>query len=169
MNKNYVFFRLDNEEITTINKVQTALNTYTIEIFFPTLFQLKKHSGKIFIYIFWFLLTRGKYRIIYVKKGNVIIHYTHILPKFFKFPFMKDEDLEIGPAWTDISHRGQGIFPSVIGYIVQYFKKDGRNFYTFSHVDNEASKKSILRAGFNRWANGYKTSKLGIYKVKKYE
>lgn len=169
MNKNYVFFRLENEEIATINQAKTALNKYTVEIFAPTFFQLKRHPGKIFIYLFWLLITRGKYRIVYVKKENVIIHYTHILPKFFKFPFMKAEDLVIGPAWTDILHRGEGIFPAVIEYIVQSFNKDGRNFYTFAHVDNEASMKSILKVGFKRWTNGYKTTSLGIYKVKKYE
>ena len=93
------------------------------------------------------------------------MHYTHVLPKFFKFPFMHSKDLEIGPAWTDKEYRGKGIFPAVLLYAIQYFKEEKRTFYTFAHIDNTSSQKAILKAGFSRWKSGYKTDTLGIYQV----
>jgi len=164
-----MFFRLHSEEIPATRRFETVLDRYDIEIFSPTLFQLKKHSVKVYIYLFWFLFTKGQYRIIYVKKDNTIIHYTHILPKFFKFPFMNSKDLEIGPSWTDELYRGKEIFPAVIAYTVQYFKEEKRTFYAFAHIDNIPSQKAILKVGFSKWMNGYKTEKLGIYRIEKNE
>lgn len=162
---NYIFFRLHSEESPVKEKFEKVWEEYDIEIFAPTLFQLKKHSAKMLIYLFWFIMTKGKFRIIYVKKDKIIIHYTHILPKFFKFPFMHDKDLEIGPSWTAQGHRGKGIFPAVLTYAIQYFKEKKRTFYVFAHIDNHPSQKAILKAGFSKWMNGCKTEKLGIYRI----
>jgi RimJ/RimL family protein N-acetyltransferase len=141
------------------------LKEYQIEQFYPTFFMLKKHTANTLLYVFWFLMTFGKYKIIYLKKDDDIIHYTHILPKFFKLPFLGLNDLEIGPSWTKESYRGKGIFPAVINYTVQCFKEKGRNFYTFAHIDNISSQKAIIKAGFIMWGRGYKTDFLGIYNV----
>ncbi len=161
-----MFFRFDNENIIETKNFKKVLDQYSIEIFSPTLFQLKKHSAKIWIYIFWFIFTKGQYKIIYVKKDDKLIHYSHTLPKFFKFPFMGSEDLEVGPSWTDEKYRGKGIFPAVIGYTVQLFKKEKCTFYILVHKDNSSSQKAVLKSGFNKWRDGYKTEKLGIYRIK---
>ncbi|MCF6245174.1 MAG: hypothetical protein L3J43_09070 [Sulfurovum sp.] len=168
MQHNYVFFRLHSEEVPAEEIFGTVLKEYDIEIFVPSIFKLKRHSTKILIYMFWFLFTKGQYRIIYIKKDNSIIHYTHILPKFFKFPFMNVNDLEIGPSWTDEVYRGKGIFPAVIAYAMQYFKEENRTFYAFANIKNNSSQKAILKADFYKWMHGYKTNKLGIYKVKEF-
>ncbi len=165
MKYNYIFFRLKSEEISLRGKFEKVLEEYSIEVFSPTLFQLKKHSANVAIYLFWFLITLGKYKIIYVEKDNTIIHYTHILPKFFKFPFMGSKDLEIGPSWTSELYRGKSIFPAVITYIIHVFKDDNRIFYSFAHIDNKPSQKAILKSGFNKWKNGNKIGKLGIYRI----
>lgn len=141
------------------------LKEYQIEQFIPTFCTLKKHRGNILLYIFWFVITLGRYKIIYLRNNNEIVHYTHILPKFFKLPFLNFNDLEIGPSWTKESYRGKGIFPAVINYIIQSFNEKGRIFYAFTHVDNLASQKAIQKSGFHRWANGHKTEFFGIYKV----
>lgn len=167
MHNNYIFFNLRSDNIPDEGSLKNVLSEYTTEVFHPTLLHLKEHTSSILIYLFWLLFTKGKYRIIYVKKDDDIIHYTHVLPKFFKFPFMGSKDLEIGPAWTDEAYRGRGIFPAVLTYALHYFKEDKKIFYTFAYADNTSSQKAILKAGFIRWKNGYKTDKLGIYKVEK--
>lgn len=162
-----MFFRFDDESHTANDdlKYTMILKEYQIEQFSPTFFTLKKHAANILLYLFWFIITLGQYKIIYLKKDDDIIHYTHILPKFFKLPFLDLNDLEIGPSWTKESYRGKGIFPAVINYTVQCFKERGRDFYIFVHIDNLASQKAIKKAGFHMWAKGYKTDFFGIYKV----
>jgi len=167
LKNSYIYFRLYSEKIP--NTMQTPehelLEQYDIEIFIPSFFHLKKHQAKEYIYLFWFLFTRGEYRIIYLKEDDKIIHYTHLLPKFFKFPFMHSKDLEIGPAWTDERYRGKGIFTTVLSYLLTQFKERERVFYIFAHKDNLSSQKVIVNAGFTKWKIGYKTDILGIYKV----
>lgn len=167
MKNKYVFFCFDDQNYDSSNdlKYTMLLKEYDIEQFSPTFFTLKKHTANTLLYLFWFLMTFGKYKIIYLKKDDEIMHYTHILPKFFKLPFLDLSDLEIGPSWTKESYRGKGIFPAVINHTVQCFKEKGRNFYIFAHIDNIPSQKAIRNAGFHMWAKGYKTDFLGIYKV----
>ncbi len=167
MKDEYIFFRFDDKCHTTDDlKYTMILKEYHIEQFSPTFFTLKKHTANKLLYFFWFIMTLGQYKIIYIKKDDDIIHYTHILPKFFKLPFLGLNDLEIGPSWTKETYRGREIFPAVINYTVQSFKEKGRDFYIFAHIDNIASQKAIKRAGFHMWANGYKTDFFGIYKAK---
>lgn len=162
-----MFFRFDNESYEMVNNLNDSikLTEYQIEQFIPSFVNLKKHSANRLLYIFWFIITLGGYKIIYLKKNEIIIHYTHILPKFFKLPFLGFNDLEIGPSWTEEAYRGKGIFPNVIRYIVETFKDEKRCFYMFSHVDNKSSQKAIQKAGFDMWHCGYKTYFLGIYRV----
>ena len=167
MKNRYLFFRSNNEE-TPLKSAMVewkVLGAYQIEIFTPTLFRLKKHKANKLLYLFWFMMTWGRYSIIYLRNEDELIHYTHTLPRFFKLPFLGANDLEIGPAWTNEAYRGKGIFPAVINYAVQTYREKGRSFYIFSHMDNIASQKAIEKAKFSVWGKGYKTDVLGIYKV----
>jgi len=169
MSNNYFFYRFEGHVSSKKNnELGEILEGYHIDVFHPTLFNLSAHSSRLFIYLFWFIITKGQYKIFYVKKNDVIVHYTHVLPKFFKFPFMCSKDLEVGPAWTAESYRGKKIFPSMIIYLLKYFKEKNRNFYILIHVDNIPSQKAVMKTGFKKWGKGIKTNKLGIYKVDKY-
>jgi len=163
----YLFFRFDDQNYELHNDLNYSmiLQEYQVEQFSPTILSFKQHDANILLYIFWFIVTMGKYKIIYLKKDDNIIHYTHILPKFFKLPFLGKNDLEIGPSWTKESYRGKGIFPGVINYVIQSFKEKGRKFYIFADIDNISSQKAIEKARFYMCGNGYKTDFLGIYKV----
>ena len=137
---------------------------FKIVIFTPSMFRLKKHYSNLLIYIFWFLFTKRKYKIVYViNKKNEIIHYSHILPKLFKFPFMQSNDLEIGPCWTSKEYRGRGIYPFILKYIVEKLSQDNRRFWIFAHEDNNPSIKGIRKSGFRFVGKGTKSKVFGIY------
>ena len=137
--------------------------------FKPSVVSLRKHAGPpLLLYLFWFLMTKGKYRIYYVVNNEgKIIHYSHVLTKFYKFSFMKKNDMEIGPSWTDPASRGLGIYPAVIGAIARQYA--GRcNIHIFSDEDNNASINGIMKAGFRFYGKGYKKGFFGIYKITEY-
>jgi len=71
---------------------------------------------------------------------------------------MKKNDLEIGPCWTDADYRGQGIYPTVLRYILSTFKGQFRKFFIFTDEDNIASQKGIIKAGFKLVGKGTKNS-----------
>ena len=88
---------------------------YFLQVFKPVFFSLKRHKGNILIHIIWFVFTLGKYFIVYIMDENKnIIHHSYALPKFFKFPFMQKDDIQIGPCWTHKDYRGKGIYPFVL-------------------------------------------------------
>lgn len=163
MIKRLCFFRFCNGE-----EMKEVLTVSGIEItrFNPTLLQLQAHRRFHPIYLFWFLFTRGRYRIYYVKdEAGKVIHYSHVLPKFFKFPFMQRGDLQIGPSWTDPARRGQRIYPAVIAHILRREQRQGRCFYMMAAEANRASCRGIERTGFTPCGIGEKQGWLGIYRI----
>lgn len=161
LSHNFRCYTLDNFALPNQGNL---LNSFDIEQFKPSLFQLSKHHHHSHvIYWFWFIITGGKYEIIYIIEDKKIIHYTHILPKFFKFPFMHKHDLEIGPSWTEEKFRGRGIFPAVIHYITTTYEQSDRQFYILVREENYASIKAIVKSGAKYMGHCVKSKFLGIY------
>lgn len=136
---------------------------FKVEIFMPKLQFLQKHRPFSLIYLIWYIFTLGKYKIIYVFDNEKLIHYSHVLPGFWKFRFMNRDDYEIGPCWTDELYRGQQIYPYVIQKIVELFKNDAAFFYMVVDEKNIASIRGIEKAGFIKVGIVKKTKFLGIY------
>ena len=133
----------------------------------PTLFKpfipnegdgsLKNRLSRIW---FW-LISGGKAKIAYVQRDGIIVHTSYVIPKCYKFPFMKKGDLEIGPCTTKQEYRGQGIYPRVLRYIVDSEKT---TCYMIVRETNVPSIRGIEKAGFEKRGKVEK-SKLGKYKA----
>lgn len=136
---------------------------YVIEIFKPqSIFLLRKHVGPILLYLFWFLFTCGKYVIYYVrdKKGK-IIHFSHVMPRIFKYAFMKSSGIHIGPCWTHSQHRGKGVYPTILKKILHDYRSE--DAFIFTQTYNSSSKRGIVKSNFSFFATGRKTKILGRY------
>ena len=136
---------------------------FKIEIFRPKWYMLQKHRPFSLIHCLWFLFTRGNYRIIYVLDNKRIIHYTHVIPYFWKFNFMKKNDFEVGPCWTDEKYRGKGIYKYVIQLAVEKFSKDNASFYMIVDEKNISSIRGIEKSGFVKIGKVKKSKLTGIY------
>lgn len=150
-----------------INSIENDFE-YDIEVFQPTLFNLKCHKSSSVLFLFWYLFSRNKYFIVYVKNQNKIIHHSVCITKFYRFPFMDSNDLEIGPCWTDENYRGKGIYPYVLKYVLSNFKDKYDKFFIMTDSDNIASQKGILKAGFEFIGKGTKNV-FGRYIIKEIE
>ncbi len=94
-------------------------------------------------------MTRGKATIVYAKDTDgTIVHTAYVVPKCRKFPFLGQDDYEIGPCFTRPSHRGQGIYPRVLTYICRRFGCEATAFYMIVDSENTASVRGIEKAGF---------------------
>lgn len=145
---------------------RTVPTSYELVYFKPSLSRLKLHTpANSLVFLFWYFMTFGKYRIVYVKDGDVIIHFSIILPKYFKFPFIGPNDLEIGPCWTKEEYRGQGLYPAALSYIIRKYQHTRvQRLFMFTRKPNVASQKGILKVGFRPFGIGFK-SRLGIYQL----
>jgi hypothetical protein len=147
-----------------INLIEPSIPIF-IEHFKPSILKLKKHRGRPMLYLFWYLFTFGKYSIFYAKDSTgKVLHYSHTIPNFFKFPFLNKKDLQIGPCWTDQNHRGKNIYPAVLTYIINFLNNKIDTFYIITDYDNVSSQKGIIKSGFELFALGYKKGLLGVYK-----
>jgi len=129
---------------------------FCIVWFKPTLKKLMIHSASKLRYFFWYLITLGRFEIIYVKelKTNIICHYSHIFPKTLQFPFMSKDEKHIINCYTNSEYRGKGFFPFVIN---QASKKYSNKCWIISAEDNLSSQHGILKTGFKMVGRGKKT------------
>jgi len=121
---------------------------FKIEIFKPTILKLGLDKSERFKRILWFIITFGQYIILYVIHDNQIAHYSFIIPKNFRFPFMKTNDLQIGPCFTYPGFRKQGIYTKVLKFIPNFFGKTGTTFWIYTTQSNLLSQKAIEKAGY---------------------
>ena len=86
---------------------------------------------------------------IYYSKDNTgkVVHTSYVIPKCIKFPFLSDNDYEIGPCMTIPEYRGKGIYPQVLNYITYSCGRDTK-FYMLVNPTNESSIKGIKKANF---------------------
>ncbi len=98
-------------------------SSFAISEIKPRLFKAypkQKITPKILMHnMYWWLLTRGKYRIWCAYDGDNVIHTSYVIPKCKKFPFLNNDSYEIGPCYTESKYRGNGIYPAAIYQIVE--------------------------------------------------
>lgn len=81
---------------------------------------------------------------------NKLLHTSYVVPKCWKFPFLCDNEYEIGPCNTLQQFRGQGIYPKVLEHIVHTIGTKDTKFYMIVDDKNQSSIRGIEKAGFRR-------------------
>jgi RimJ/RimL family protein N-acetyltransferase len=75
-------------------------------------------------------------------------HYSAFSPRYWRFPFSADDDLQIGNTWTDPSHRGKGLAIFSLEKILVLKRKPARYFWYVVEAINRPSIRVVQRAGF---------------------
>jgi hypothetical protein len=120
---------------------------YSLNIWKPGVLSLKHKGTSSIVNLIWYILTFGKFRIIFLKDQNKIVHYTYITPKTMRFPFMERNDLMIGPCFTYTEYRGKGIFIEVLKKIINC--EGSHSLWICANLNNVASLKAFEKAGFS--------------------
>ncbi len=116
----------------------------------------------------WFLFDRlgvfrsGGYSVFVVRRGRRTIHRSCVFPRFFRFPFMGEEDLQVGDVWTDPSARGEGLATAALGEICQRLGRAGRSLWYLVEEGNASSIRVAERVGFEWIGVGKKHARLGV-------
>ncbi len=149
-------------------------NHYLFEVWHPSLLKIRPNGLSWKLALWWAIyfskLLSNRFGfclfIMYQKYNRNIVHYTLVSSKSFKFPFMKENDIHIGPIWTDPNHRGEGIASYVVEKIFELYKTKERVFWLMINDRNPASKKIAKNYGFIECGKVEKKT-LGIYKYVK--
>jgi len=143
-------------------------NGYYFKIWRPSIFGFSPKGLSKFPFSIWSIMhylklfSNDNYRIFLVYHDKKIIHYSVVLPKHFKYPFMTNSDIQIGPIWTDTEHRRKGIATFTVRKILETYKTKKGRFWYITREENIPSKEFIESLGFSKHGIGYKKSRLGI-------
>lgn len=127
-----------------------------VQVFFPKIFgklflpEEKKSLKVLLVRAMFSLLTFGRAAIFYVCENGEVAHTSYVVPRCFKFPFLKKGEYEIGPCRTKMQYRGKGLYPMVLNDIVHSVGEEGAFFYMIVDETNSSSIKGIEKAGFTR-------------------
>jgi len=165
------FYNSRDLRINSKNKIELIFWT-------PSLFKIKPILFPYMPFIIWYMFyyfgifVNKKYRIAYIKNKNKILHKTLIFPKFYRFPFMKKNDLQLGDILTEKSFRGKGVASKVISFILDKYKT--KSFWFLCNENNISSIMLAHNNNFKLKGYGYKVTPFGLnifsyYKIfKKY-
>jgi len=90
------------------------------------------------------------------------VHYSGFTPRYWRFPFLQDSDLQIGDTWTEPSHRGKGLALFALLEIIRIKRKPGRKFWYVVGGLNTPSIRVVEKAAFSLVGKGTFIVPLGI-------
>ncbi len=120
------------------------------------------------------ILRNKKYSVCGLYDEQHLAHISFIYPGYFRFPFMAENELQIGATWTDLRYRGQGLATLAIKEIVSRMKDDTPTFWYLCDKANVASIRAVEKAGFRKVGEGrlrkrFGLGLLGVYEITKWE
>jgi RimJ/RimL family protein N-acetyltransferase len=83
-----------------------------------------------------------------------VVHYSGFTPKYWRFPFVADDDFQIGDTWTDPASRGKGLASFALRMVVATLAKAGRRLWYVVEDVNEPSIRVVEKAQFTLAAEG---------------
>ena len=165
----YIFYVGNANNIKIINK--KLKNGYLLKVWKPKIYEIAPKELLSFpFFVYWIchylkLFGSSSYSIFLIYYKNKIAHYSVVLPRFFKTPFMKKDDLQIGPIGTKKEHRRKGLATYAIQKIIETYKN--KKFWYLIRKENIISGKVIEKIGFKAYGEGFKKEKFGIFNIEK--
>jgi RimJ/RimL family protein N-acetyltransferase len=101
------------------------------------------------------------YAVLLIAERDKVIHRSSIVPAFFRWPFMRDGDLQISSTWTAPDYRGQGLATTAARKLLVLFRQPGREFWYVTRVNNHASVAVGCKAGFSYAGTAQRRFRLG--------
>tara|TARA_R110000850_G_scaffold252262_1_gene377463 strand:+ start:264 stop:806 length:543 start_codon:yes stop_codon:yes gene_type:complete len=95
-------------------------------------------------------------------ENGATLHVSTIFPRFFRFPFMGADDLQIGATFTQPEARGRRLGRIALVLAAQNLAESGRVFWYVTEASNVASCKVAEGAGFELFATGRRKDRFGI-------
>ena len=140
-------YKLARQGIPKDTKWPVSFIEYQCIVHSPDLFSLNKYGANMVINFLWYIFTLGKFKIVYLLDGDTVVHYSYITPKTFRFPFMGKNDIMVGPCFTNVYYRNNGVFTKVLRLINSvYCDKD---LWICANLNNAASIQAFVSSGYN--------------------
>lgn len=115
----------------------------------------------------WFLLhlglmSRPECGALLVHDRGQLLHYSGFTSRYWRFPFMEREDLQIGNTWTEPAHRSKGLARFALRTLVSTLGRPGSKLWYVVEASNASSIKVVERAAFTLVGSGTWYKPLGL-------
>jgi len=163
----YLFYEFSGIDRMSSNNI--SINPkYSINFWKPELYKIFPPGLSEKRFAIWWLMHQSHffanrdYNVLLIHQGNELIHRSCVFPRYFRYPFMKDNDLQIGDTFTNQKYRGKGIATYAIVKIIEFLKINNSNFWYIVEESNTPSIRVIEKAGFRKVGSGIRTKKIGL-------
>lgn len=95
-------------------------------------------------------------------RGTRMLHRLIVTPRWYRFPFMDQDDLQIGNVWTSSEARGQGLARAAILEAHRMIGPGAPTFWYVVDASNGSSVALIEACGYRLAGSGKRTRPLGI-------
>lgn len=116
----------------------------------------------------WWGLTRlglfadERFAELSLRRGDTVVHRLIVTPRWYRFGFMAEGDLQIGDLWTHPDARRQGFARKAIAEAHRVFGRAGTRFWYVVAAENSASAALAESCGYRFVGEGRRTAPLGI-------
>lgn len=114
------------------------------------------------------VFDRPECGVLMLRKDGAIIHRSLVTPRWYRFPDMAPNDLQIGAVWSHPLHRGRGLAKTAIAEIQKRWARRYRRLWYIVDQTNKASIRVIEACGFSLLGSGTKTAPLGLGLIGQY-
>jgi len=172
----YLFYRLDSI-ISSKNQEKKPLldKRFNAMLWKPTSLEIIPKGIPLLPFGVWWIMhhlhifTNRDYSLYLIYDGYNLIHRSVITPRYFRFPFMDKDDLQIGDTWTSTAYRGKGLATFAIQMACQLHVKPGRRFWYLVEETNLPSIRAVEKTGFKKVGIGFRKKRMGLRFLGKYE
>jgi len=138
------------KEISTISRE----NKITYRVWKPSLFNIRPNGIKLSLILPWLvytclpLFTARVFKIYLVYDQGKLVHYSFLFGRSYKFPFIQNNDIFLGPIWTSDEFRRKGISFNIATEIIYSFGEKDNYFWWMCDEKNTGSRKLAEKLGF---------------------
>ena len=102
------------------------------------------------------------YSVIRVRQGSELVHRSSLFPKYWRFPFMRGTDLQLGDTWTAPAARGRGFAAAALHAGVDVAQSQGARLWYLTTRSNHSSISVAQRVGLRCAGVGRRRSRFGV-------
>lgn len=161
----HFFYCLDSQSASQPRSSLDA--SFSVKLWKPTLRQIVPPGSPLKLAVWWgmhylHIFTNREYRLLLICHDGAVVHRSVVSPRYFRFPFMDRDDLQIGDTWTSPQFRGKGLATIAVTEILHLMRKPGRRFWYLTKASNVASIRVIEKVGFKKVGEGIRTKRCGL-------
>jgi RimJ/RimL family protein N-acetyltransferase len=132
-----------------------------------------KGSRRLVNYVWWALalagaFSRPAFSELRIERAGRVVQRLIVTPRWYRFPFMAPEDLQIGNVWTSPDSRRQKLARTALAEAHRRFASDGSTIWYLVDDGNEASAALARSCGYRHVAVGRRTRRFGTSLLGKY-